>query len=400
MPNFTFTARDGAGQWHNGSLVAENATELAGVFRAKGWSLVKADVEVAVSTRVRRRGILSPKSFDVEIGLSMISHMLSGGLPLMSALKTCSDQARRPRMAVIWDDVHDRVAGGMPFAEALSRHKIFPQLVVQLVRAGELSGNLDVVLEQASDQLERKRNLMVTVTSALMYPAITTVLAIGVASFMMIKVIPEISQFLISQGRKLPVITQMLITVSQFINANLAPLGILFVATGIGVFLGYRWPPAAYVMDRFLLRVPIVGKLLRLGGTILFARSLSMLLEAGVPMLTALETAGGLMRNKAIARRVQEARRLVLAGHPLARPLAASTEFMPMLQRMVVVGEETGTLSSVLNKVALFHEKQLESFVKWMTVLIEPVMTVVIGSMVGFVYIAFFVALYSISLGG
>ena len=399
MPTFTFTARDAAGQWHNGSQGADSPAALAAALRTRGWLLVKAEAEEAAAAPARRHGILSPTSFDVEMGLRMLANMLGGGLTLMAALKTCSEQARRPRMAVIWDEVHDRVAGGLPFADALARHRVFSQLVVQLVRAGESSGNLEVVLEQAADQLERKRNLTITVTSALMYPVITTTLAIGVAAFMMIKVIPEISQFLVGEGRKLPAITQALISTSQFINAYLVPLGILLVASVAGVILAYKWQPAAYRMDRFLLRVPIVGKLLRLGGTTLFARGLGMLLEAGVPVLAALDTAGGLMSNRAIAARVQEARRSVLAGHTLARPLAAGKEFLPMLPRMVAVGETTGTLSTVLGKVATFHEKQLESYVKRMTLLIEPVMTIVIGTMIGFVYLAFFMALYSISMG-
>jgi type IV pilus assembly protein PilC len=134
---------------------------------------------------------------------------------------------------------------------------------------------------------------------------------------------------------------------------------------------------------------------MRLAGTAMFARGLSMLLEAGVPVISALETAGGLMRNLAISGRVEQARQSVLAGNTLAKPLAAGKEFMPMLPRMIAVGEETGTMSTVLVKVANFHEQQLESYVKRMTLLIEPIMTVVVGGLVGFVYLAFFMAIYS-----
>ena len=403
MPNYTFTARDGSGQWHNGTLAADSASDLAGTIRARGWSLVKAetanDAEEAApgKSRFRRRGILPATSFDVEMGLRMLSIMLDGGLTLMSSLKTCADQARRPHMAAIWDDVHDRVASGMTFAAALSRHAVFPKLVVQLSKAGEISGTLDTVLDQAAEQLERKRNLMVTVFSAMMYPTVTTLVSFAVAAFLVIKVIPEISSSLIASGRRLPAVTQALISSSQFVNAYLPQIAIIIVASVLGLAIAYQFEPAAKVADRYMLKVPILGKLLRLSGTTIFSRGLSMLLEAGVPMIAALETAGSLMKNRALIGRVESARRSVLAGNSLTRPLAAGSEFLPMLHRMVAIGEETGTLGSVLNKVANFHEKQLESYIKRMTVLIEPVMTVVVGGMVGFVYIAFFMALYSVS---
>jgi len=402
MPNFTFTARDKHGQWHNGTQAADSAAALALAIRALGWSLVNARpaegaaVAAPGSAPKRRIGILPPAGLDVEFGLRMLANMLEGGVTLLAALKTCADQARRVRMGNIWIAVHDRVAGGMPFAEALARHpRVFPQLVIQLVRAGELSGNLEIVLEQAADQLERKRNLSVAVVSALMYPTFATVVAVGVTAFLLIKIIPDISGFLISQGRKLPAMTQALISTSQFVTGYFWPISITLGAIFLALIIIHKWPPGALFIDRVLLHIPLVGKIFRLAGTTMFARGFGMLLEAGVPVLAALDTAGGLMKNRAIAERVDHARRAVLAGSALARPLAAGREFMPMLPRMVAIGEETGTLSNVLAKVANFHEKQLESYIKRMTLLIEPIMTVVVGTIVGFVYLAFFMAVYS-----
>jgi type IV pilus assembly protein PilC len=268
---------------------------------------------------------------------------------------------------------------------------------VQLTHAGEQSGFLERVLEQAADQLERKRLLFVTVFSALMYPLFTAVVAIGVGAYLTISVIPEIATFLQAGNHKLPAITQALLSTSAFINAYLLPIGIGIASFVVAVILGYRYRPAALVMDHILLRIPIVGKIFRLAGTTLFARGLGMLLEAGVPMITALDTSGNMLKNRALSTRVQKAKTSVLGGNSLHRPLSAGGEFLPMLTRMVAVGEETGTLSEVLIKVANFHDKQLESYVKRMTLLIEPVMTVIVGFMVGFVYLAFFMAIYSIT---
>jgi type II secretory pathway component PulF len=399
MPTFTFNARDNRGQWHKGTLVAESPAALAGALRGRGLSLVNAKhaSDPASTPSKRRRGILPPASLDVELGLRMIANMLDGGLTLMSALKTCADQSRRARMARVWDDVHDRIAGGMSFAEALVRHrKCFPKLVIQLTRAGELSGNLEVVLEQAADQLERKLNLMTTLFSGMMYPVFATIVSVVVTAYLMVSVIPELAKFLTADNRKLPAMTLALMATSNFITTYFWQITIVTVAAVAGLVIAHKWKPAALVIDACVLRIPIVGKLFRLAGTSMFARGLAMMMEAGVPLLTALETAGGLMKNQAIVHRVETSRQAVMGGNTLARPLAAGREFLPMLPRMVAVGEETGTLSSVLVKVANFHEKQLEAYVKRLTILIEPVMTVVVGTIVGFVYLAFFMALYSI----
>ena len=206
-----------------------------------------------------------------------------------------------------------------------------------------------------------------------------------------------IESFLAAGNHKLPAITQGLLNTSAFINAYLVPIMICLGSFVAAVIIGYRYKPAAKVMDHILLKIPVVGTLLRLGATTSFARGMGMLLEAGVPMITALDTSGNMIKNRAISGRVQKAKMSVIGGNSLHRPLAAGGEFLPMLPRMVAVGEETGTLSSVLEKVADFHDQQLQSYVKRMTLLIEPVMTVVVGFMVGFVYLAFFMAIYSIT---
>jgi type IV pilus assembly protein PilC len=402
MPNYTFTARDTTGRWHKGTQVADNSSALAGNMRTRGWALVSAKaVEVESNEPAARpRGILPATELDVEMGLRMLANMLDGGLTLMSALKTCADQARRARMGNVWIEIHDRIAGGMPLAEAMARHPhLFAKLVVQLVRAGELSGNLEMVLDRAAEQLEVRRNLFVTLLSGLMYPAITILVAVSVTAFLVIKIIPEISQFLAGQEKRLPPVTAALIKVSNFLNSYLLFIGILLGAIVVALFLIRKWPQGALVMDRIILRIPLFGKIFRLAGTAMFARGLGMLLDAGVPMLAALETAGNLMKNHAIAQRVELSRQSVLKGNQLARTLGAGREFMPMLPRMVAVGEETGTLSDVLIKVANFHEKQLESLIKRMMVLIEPIMTIIVGVIVGFVYLAFFMAVYTAATG-
>jgi len=406
MPTYSFTARDSAGREQTGVQNADSAGSLSADLRGRG--LLVMDVrELADDKLDSEWGPWSPARllpatfFDVEFGLRQMASMLRSGITLLTALKTAADHARRPRMADIWRIIHTRVEEGSSFADALAQHpKRFPVMVIQLARTGEQSGTLDTVLERAADQLERQRTLRTTLMSALMYPVIVLIMALAVAAFMVLKVIPIMQKFLTGRGKRLPPVTQALIDVSDWFQAHGVKLGIGLVAFAILWYLLHRFPSTGVHLDRFYLRIPLIGKLFRLAGTALFARGLGLLLENGVTLIDALGTAAGLLGNRTLAARVRAVRESVLAGGSLARPLAARREFMPMLARMVAVGEESGTLGQVLEETARFHEAQLQIWVRRLSVLVEPAITVVVGGIVGFVYIAFFVALFSLSSGG
>lgn len=410
MPIFSYTARDPAGRDQVGVLPADNPGAAAAELRARGWLVMDvrpAEDDAAggggpsLLDRLNPARLLPTTSFDVEFGLRQIASMLRSGITLLSALKTTAEQARRPRMARVWERILERIQEGSSLADAMSEHgRRFPVLVVQLVRAGEQSGTLDTVMERAAEQLERQRNLRTTLLSALMYPTIVFVMAIAVAGFMVFKVIPVLQKFLAGRGRKLPPITQALVDVSMWLQNHGLKLLIVLAAVGVVMFILHRIPWTGIRMDALLLRIPLIGKLFRLAGTAMFARGLGLLLENGVTVIDALTTTGALLGNRSLAERVRATRESVLAGGSLARPLAGRGGFMPMLSRMVAVGEESGTLGSVLEETAKFHEAQLAAMVRLLSVLVEPVITLVVGGIVGFVYIAFFVALFSLSGGG
>lgn len=297
----------------------------------------------------------------------------------------------------MWADVADRIEQGASFATALAAHpRVFSEHVVQLVRVGESSGNLDAALRSAADHLERLRQMRLTVFNALMYPAIVALMAAGVTGFLVIGVIPKLEKYLGGRGRTLPAITQNLLDVVAWLQQWAAQLGLLAGALVAALLLIHRWPPGRLVLDRWLLRLPVIGRVLRLAGTATLARSLSVLVESGVTLLDSLRTVSRLLGNRALAARIESARASVLGGGTLAGALAGA-EFMPMLPRMVAVGESAGTLVPVLEEVAAFHEAQLVAAIRRMSLLIEPVVILVVGGIVGFVYIAFFVALFSLT---
>lgn len=386
-----------------GTLVAPGIDSLTTELRSRGLLLV--DVEEVSSRTAGEIGWnpgtwLRPGVLDVSMGCLQLATMLRSGLSLLSSLRTVADQASKPRMRLVWNRVAGNIERGSSFADALSAEsKVFPEQVIQLARVGETTGNLDSALSRASEHLERRRQLKLTVFNALAYPVIVTLLAIGVAGFLVVYVIPKISKYLSGSGRNLPEITRNLMEVSMFLQSWFPQIVVLGCASLFALLFVRRWPPGRLWMDRFLLGVPLVGGVHRLAGTAIFARGLSVLLESGVTLLESLGTVEKLLDNRALRGRVSHARETVLRGGRLAASLKDPGYFMPMLPRMVSVGENAGTLVQTLDEVAGFHENQLLIVIRRMSVLIEPVVILVVGSIVGFVYIAFFAALFSVAGG-
>jgi type IV pilus assembly protein PilC len=228
-----------------------------------------------------------------------------------------------------------------------------------------------------------------------MYPAIVFLLAIGLAVFMVVGVLPKLQVFLRAMGKKLPPMTQRLLDLSDWIQLNGLTTVIIAISLLIALVMIFLWPTGRAVIDALALRIPLLGKAFRTAGTALFATCFSALLSSGVTLIEALRVTERLMGNRRLASIVTTAREQVMQGEPLARHLGRPHGFMPMLPRMVAVGESSGTLDNVLDEVARFHEAQLERLIKRLTALIEPAVIVTVGSVVGYVYISFFMALFA-----
>lgn len=387
-------------------MEAASPAAVAGDLRNRGWVVVEVRSEEAreASSGIRLVSLnpanwLPVRSSDVEVSARQIAVMLRSGLTLLNALQTVSEQAPRPAMGRIWQDVARRIQEGAGLADAMAEHPQFSQIVVQLVRVGEQTGHLEAVLTRAADTLEGRRLLRSQLLTALTYPTIVFVAAIGVTIFMMVSVIPKLQTFLAALGRRLPPMTQLLIDVTDFVNAHLVHAGIGLTVLIATVITLRSWPPGRLQMDRYLLRVPVIGKLLRLTGTVLLARGLSTLIRSGVTLLEGLRTVERLLSNRYLALRVAEARDAVMQGGALAETLETKGSFMPMLAGMVAVGESAGTLDEVLEEVARFYEDQLQRAIRQLAALVEPAIIVVVGGIVGFVYISFFMALFAAAGG-
>jgi type IV pilus assembly protein PilC len=274
-----------------------------------------------------------------------------------------------------------------------------PPVVVTLVGVGEATGTLDVVMVRAAEALERRRTLRSQLLTALTYPAIVVVLSIGVTAYMMVGLMPKLVKFLAGFGRTLPPLTQFLVDVSNWTQAHLVHLIVALVVFIALVITVWTWTPARLVVDRWLLRVPVIGDLLSAATTSAFARNLGLLVRSGVRITDSLAVVAPVLPNTHVAREVRRVRERVLTGAGLAGPLAATKAFPPILVNMVAVGEASGSLDDVLEQTADFHDERLSALIKRFGTLIEPAIILVLGGLVGFIYLAFFLAIYAIAPG-
>lgn len=393
MRDFKITARTASAETLTFVRRAKDAASAAEAVRSEGM-LVLAVQEIQSEKFVFRRA----SQMELETALRQISSMLKSAVTLSTALKTVEEQAQSSRTRKVWYSVRQMVYRGDSFADSLSRHKgYFDEMVVRLAEVGEKSGELGKALSRAADQLESRRDLKTAVMNALLYPTLAVVMAFGVSTYLVVSVIPKLGEFLRSSGGTLPPITQMLMNFSDWTIENSILIVFSFVFF-VGLWFAIRLTKRGReLQDAFLLRIPITGRILRLSGTALFSRSMQIMIESGVTLLDSLGVCARLLPNTRLRRRVADARESVMRGMTLENSLAPATEFMPMLKSMVAVGEAGGSLPESFGETARFHEMMLHIAVKRFGMLIEPVMIIVTGVIVGFVYIAFFMALFAIA---
>lgn len=336
-------------------------------------------------------------ALDLELGLRQLSSMLRAGLPLLPALRTAAEQSRNRRSARLWTALADRIETGLSLSEAAATLSAFDPYTAALVHVGETSGDLDASLARAADHLAQARAARILLLNALIYPVLVLLLTAGVVTFMLIKVIPEIEDFLLQSATALPPVTQLLLDLTHGLRHYAPPVLLALLVLLVAVLLLRLLPGPRAFLDAFALRLPLLGRLLRLSATANIARGLAILLDSGISLLDALSAAALLLSNRHLRNRVLAARQDVLAGAPLASALAAAPEFSPMLPRMAAIGETTGTLSAAMAETATFHETLLQTSVRRASALIEPVLILIVGLIVGFVYTAFFMALFSIA---
>jgi type IV pilus assembly protein PilC len=401
MPaTFVYRVRDKGGRLLEGSLEADNTGLVATRLREMGYYPISIEAKASsgLQAEIRIPGIAKRvKAREIAVFARQFATMINAGLTMLRALNILAEQTSNPVLAKAIDGVRTDVQIGASLSQALARHpKIFTRLFVSMVRAGEAAGVLDQVLMQLATTLERQAALRTKIRSAMAYPVAVMCLVSAIATAMLIFVVPMFKSMYKQVGGKLPAPTVALITVSHIFGSYF-PFVVAFVVAGFfGVRRAIRHPRGRFIWDTLKLRTPIFGRVVHRTALSRFAHTLSVLLRSGVPILESLEITSDTVNNAVMAEAIKDAQNGVRGGDTVSRPLAAHSTFPPMVTQMMSVGEETGALDEMLAKVASFYDQEVESLVDGLTSLIEPILIVVMGLLVGGMVICLYLPMFNI----
>lgn len=385
MTKFAYTATNKEGTTVQGVADATDRNSLVGTLTRQGLRPVIIKVAGAKSNKKGRAKKVKLK--ELVIFTRQLSTMITAGVPLTRALSTMQSQTESKYFKLVVGNVTKDIEGGQSLGDAFSKYpNVFSEVYVNMVRAGEAGGILDEILKRLASQVEQDSSMRKKIKSAMMYPLVIFSITIIAFFGIMIFVIPTIGKILTDLGgpdAKLPIYTQVMLDMSKFMQSNFIIIGIVVFG---GIYLTRRYiktPKGKYQFHGFLLRVPIIKNLVMKIAIARFARTFASLMSAGVSVLDALEVTGGAIGNKVIEAELKEAAKAVKNGKQLSEPISASPHFPPIVSQMLAVGEETGQIDTILVKVADFYEEEVETMIDGLSALIEPLMIVVLGSIVG-----------------
>lgn len=394
MPVYGYSFRDASGAVQKGTAEADTEELLRKRFEEQGFSLL--DIEVLKKGKTSKTKNYGKVSLTrLAIFCRQFSTMVDAGVSLVRCLDVLGQQTEDPKLRRILADVGERVEGGESLSRALQRHpKTFSNLFVGLVRAGELGGVLEETLQRISHFLEKDVELRRKVKSALTYPILVILFALGIVIFLVTFIVPRfIEVFRDLEIKNFPAPTQLLVDISNFITSkfHFMLLGLIILLVVWKAFASTHF--GRRVIDRIKLKIPVFGKLHHKICLARFSRTLGTLLTSGVPILQAMETVAGTVGNHILADAVLEARARIREGDRIGDPLERSGQFPPMVVHMISVGEESGSLDFMLQKIADFYENEVESTLASLTAALEPVLIIVLGFIVGFIVISMFLPL-------
>jgi type IV pilus assembly protein PilC len=397
MAEFVWEARGKTGELRKGVMEAETEDTVQARLRSQQLNPTKVkkksrQFEFNIGTGV------GPK--DIVTFTRLFATMIDAGLPIVQCLEILQGQTENKRFAVVLRDIKGSVEQGATFSDSLRRHpKVFDPLYTNLVQAGEVGGILDTILNRLAVYIEKAMKLRRQLRGAMVYPTAVLVVFAGVLSVLLIFVIPSFKTMFKDFGAKdeLPALTEFVISVSEAFVGNFPIVFVLVVGSIVGGIWGYRRPAGKKFAHKLLLRIPIMGPVMRKIAVARFTRTLGTLLSSGVPILDALEIVAKTAGNVVVEEAIMYTRLRISEGKNMAGPLTETNVFPPMVVQMVGVGEQTGALDTMLNKIADFYEDEVDVAVAALTSLIEPFMMVGIGGTVGVVLIAMYLPIFSIA---
>lgn len=402
MPVFQYVARNTSGQVVQGQTDAANQAAVVRLLREQQLIPTSIAAGGPGTTPVNRAAARKAagrggkiKLEDLVVLTRQFATMIRAGLPLIEVLNILADQSDKRAMKLVMRQVERDVQTGSSLAEAMRKHPtVFNTFYLSMVLAGEASGMLEQILDQVATYLEKSASIQRKIKSALMYPAVVSTVALGITVFLLMNVVPVFSDIFIELGGNLPLPTQITVGASTWLQNNFL-LALLIVAlSGAAVWMYYRTPNGRRTLDRAKLHVPVFGPLFLKVGVARFTRTLGTLIHSGVNILNALDIVARISGNVVIEQAITKTRSSIQAGESIAAPLRESEIFPPMVVRMIDVGERTGALESMLTKIAEFYEDQVDAAVAGLTSMIEPLLIVFLGVVVGFIVISMFMPMF------
>lgn len=401
MSTFAYVGRNRQGAVKKGELTAKTRDEAVDQLRKQQVVVTSLEEKSGMGGKFKVSLGSGLTDKDLVVFTRQFGTMINAGLPLIQCLDILSTQSENKVLRETVGDVKNSVEAGSTFSDALKKHpKVFDDLYVNMIHAGEVGGLLDTILTRLAKHIEKAMKLKGQIKSAMVYPSAIVGVAVIIISVLMIWVIPVFAQmFMEMSGGKvgLPGPTQIVINVSNFFQSYWYAMGGAMVAMVIAIKRYYATVNGRVVIDRLLLKVPIVGDLIRKASVAKFTRTLGTLITSGVPLLEGLSICAKTSGNKVIEEALMNARVSISGGKTISEPLAKCNVFPKMVTHMIAVGESTGALDAMLGKIADFYEDEVDQAVETLTSLLEPIMMVVLGTIIGFIVIAMYLPIFTMA---
>jgi type IV pilus assembly protein PilC len=397
--SYAYRVRTKEGRVLTGKMDADGEAAVASRLRSQGMIPVQISKESKASMKMEIN--ILPKKVklkDLAIFARQFATMINAGLSLLRTINILADQTENPKLKEAIQEMREDVERGSSLSASMSKHpKVFSGLFVAMVRAGETGGQLDTVLTRIADNYEADYKLRQKVKAAMTYPVVVAGIAVLLVTVMLLFIVPTFAEMFEGLGGELPLPTQILLTLSQAAKW-LVPLVIVLAIAGFVAYKRLRKSNAEFRLraDRLKLKIPIFGDLFQKIALSRFSRTLALLLRAGVPVLQALDIVAETTGNEVLTRATNDVKDSVRSGETMAGPLERHGVFPPMVVQMISVGEDTGAIDAMLDKVSDFYDQEVESTTESLTSLIEPIMIAVLGGIVGAMIIALYMPMFKI----
>jgi len=395
VPVFEYKGRTLAGATVAGEMQAKDRKDLERILR--GRRILVSQVNRKAAEIKLSFGSKKVSRIDVSRFTRQFSTMIGAGLPMVQCLEILGTQMESAELRRIINEVRESVSSGTTLSEALAKHrKVFDELYTNMVEAGEIGGALDTILVRLAVYREKADALVRKVKGAMVYPTVVVIVAVGVTAAMLTFIVPVFAKMFEGLGAELPMPTQVVLGISHFLQNNFFILIGLIIAGAFGFRAWVRTDKGKLAFDKFMLKTPLFGTLIRKSAVARFTRTLGTLLQSGVSILDALDITAKTAGNKVIQNAIRKSVLSIAEGDTITAPLKESGVFPPMVTQMIHVGEKTGGLDDMLNKIADFYDEEVDAAVSALTSIIEPVIIVFMGAAIGGILIAMYLPMFDI----